>query len=107
MFGAMWKFDVRFDTKFFAVAYSLLSHTEMFLMTWFTEAIRNLARHMTASKRIQVWFFQILLNCSVLTEKAFFISFRHFFYWKNLKEIDDFYQLLTNIYQMVIIRLME
>lgn len=54
MFGAMWIFDIRFDTKFFAVAFSLLSHVELFFMDWFTEAIRNFASYMAAEKRIRV-----------------------------------------------------
>jgi hypothetical protein len=54
MYGAMWKFDIRFDTRFFAVAYCLLGHTELVFMGWFTEAIRSLAKYMTAVKRIQV-----------------------------------------------------
>ena len=59
MFGAMWIFDIHFDTRFFAVAYSLLSHAELFFMDWFTEAIRNVASYMAAEKRIRVsliWF---------------------------------------------------
>jgi hypothetical protein len=60
MYGAMWKFDVRFDTRFFAVAYSLLNHTEIFLMGWLTEAIRSLAKYMAAEKRIQVSFHTLL-----------------------------------------------
>ena len=54
MFGAMWMFNIRFDTRFFAIAYSLLSHAELFFMDWFTEAIRNVASYMAAEKRIRV-----------------------------------------------------
>jgi membrane protein required for beta-lactamase induction len=50
----MWKFDIRFDTRFFAVAYSLLGHTEVALMNWLTDAIRNFAKYIAAEKRIQV-----------------------------------------------------
>ena len=54
IYGAMWALDIRFDTRFFAIAYSLLGHTELFFMDWFTEAIRSMARFITSAKRIQV-----------------------------------------------------
>ena len=54
MYGAMWIFDIRFDTRFFAVAYSLLGHTGIFVMEAFTEAIRGLAKYIAAQKRLQV-----------------------------------------------------
>jgi hypothetical protein len=56
MYGTMWIFGIRFDTRFFVVAYSLLGHTGFFVMDWFTEAIRNLAKYMAAEKRIRVCF---------------------------------------------------
>ena len=54
MYGAMWYFQIRFDTRFFAVAYSLLNHIELFHMAFFAFAIRNLAKYVAAEKRIQV-----------------------------------------------------
>lgn len=53
----MWKFHMHLDTRLFAVAFSLLIHTEVFVMGWFTEAIRNLAKYMAAENRIQVSLF--------------------------------------------------
>ena len=54
IFGTMWMYDVRFDTRFFAIAYSLLGHIELLFMEWSTDAIRNLAKYFTAAIRIEV-----------------------------------------------------
>lgn len=54
IYGTMWYFNIPFDTRFFAIAYNLLGHTELFFMDWFTEAIRSTARYVAAAKRIEV-----------------------------------------------------
>jgi hypothetical protein len=74
IYGAMWKFDIHFDTRFFAIAYNLLIHTEVFVMGWFTEAIRNLAKYMAAEKRIQVCF-KMFLNYSIEMKGIFLQAF--------------------------------
>lgn len=60
IYGTMWFFHMHFDTRLFAVTYCLLNHTELFVMGWFTNTIRNLAKYMAAEKRIQVGVFLIL-----------------------------------------------
>ena len=54
MFATMWMYDIRFDTRFFAIAYSFLAHTQLLVMEWSTEAIRNLARYIIAAIRMEV-----------------------------------------------------
>jgi len=73
MYGAMWKLDIRFDTRFFAVAYILLTHSELFVMDWFTEAIRNLAKYIAAVKRIQVCF-ETFSNYTIEMRKKYFLQ---------------------------------
>ena len=64
IYGAMWHFNIHFDTRFFAIAYNLLGHTELFFMEWFTEAIRSTARYVTSAKRIEV---SVLDTASLIT----------------------------------------
>jgi hypothetical protein len=55
MYGTMWSFDMRFDTRFFAVASCMLGHLELSLSS-FGGGIRNLVDYFAAAKRIQVCF---------------------------------------------------
>jgi hypothetical protein len=64
IYGAMWNFNIHFDTRFFAIGYNLLGHTEIFFMDWFTEAIRSAARYVASAKRIEVSF---LIATSLIT----------------------------------------
>jgi hypothetical protein len=78
MYGIMWLLDMRFDTRFFAVASCMLGHLEYSLLE-FGKGMGDLVNYLAAAKRIQVSF--------------------HISYWMNLKEIVDFRQLQTkNIY---------
>jgi hypothetical protein len=61
MYGTMWSFDMRFDTRFFAISSCMLSYLELSLLDLGT-AIRNLVNYLTAARRIQVVFLKILLS---------------------------------------------
>jgi len=53
MYGTMWSLDMRFDTRFFAIASCMLSYLELSLIDFGT-GIRNLVNYVAATKRIQV-----------------------------------------------------
>ncbi len=55
MYGTMWSLDMRFDTRFFAVASCMLSHVDNSLLNFGT-GIHSLVDYLTAAKRIQVCF---------------------------------------------------
>lgn len=71
----MWLFNIRFDTKFFAISMCMLSHLRSNVVHQFTIAIRGLVHYMAAQKRIRVCF-QFLFY----EEKKYFFFFRDFFY---------------------------
>ena len=54
MYTIMWTFDLRFDTKFFAVSMCMANHLRMNVVHQFTIAIRNFVHYMAAQKRIRV-----------------------------------------------------
>ncbi len=56
MYATMWSFDIRFDTKFFAISMCMASHLRVNVVQQFTVAIRNFVNYMAAQKRIQVDF---------------------------------------------------
>ncbi|CAF0956797.1 unnamed protein product [Adineta steineri] len=55
IYGTMWNFNIYFDTRFYAIAFMLLSHVEYSIMVFFTEGIRSFAKFMAAQKRIQAF----------------------------------------------------
>jgi hypothetical protein len=87
MYGSMWSFDMHFDTRFFAVAFCMLTYLE-FSLFFFGSGIRNLVNYLAAAKRIQVCF-HTLMNYSVDIKRIFF--YRDFFCLMNLKEIVGYY----------------
>ncbi len=50
----MWSFNIRFDTKFFAVSMCMANHLRVNVVHQFTVAVRNFVNYMAAQKRIQV-----------------------------------------------------
>jgi len=87
MYGSMWSLDIRFDTRFFVIAFCMLKYLEFSLLCFGT-GIRNLVNYLAAAKRIQVCF-HTFMNYSVDIKTIFF--YRHFFYLMNLKEIVGYY----------------
>ena len=53
LFATIWKFDIRFNTQFFAVASCMLGYIEMSVL-YFGTGIHSLAQYISAEKRIQV-----------------------------------------------------
>jgi hypothetical protein len=54
MYGAMWSLDLRFDTRFFAVAFCILGFMRICVIEYFTSAVRELSHYLPAQKRIKV-----------------------------------------------------
>ncbi len=88
MYGSMWSLDIRFDTRFFVVAFSMLKYLE-FSLFCYGNGIRNLVNYLAAAKRIQVCFHTFMNYCAEIQKRIFF--YRHFFYLMNLKEIVGYY----------------
>jgi hypothetical protein len=74
MYGTMWAFDMRFDTRFFAIASCMLNYLEYSLIE-FGVAIRNLVNYLTAVKRIQVCLKTFFSNYSIEMKRIFFQTF--------------------------------
>ncbi len=66
IYGAMWSFNIKFDTKFFTISYVLLSYMRQSSVNHFNFAFRDLLNFMAAEKRIRV----CLIN-NLFTMKAF------------------------------------
>lgn len=83
IYGAMWLFDIKLDTRFFAIASCMLVFMQLSVMYFFAFAIRDVAEYFSAQKRIKV-----RKNSSSLrqTEESFFEN-RRFCCWKSLNEI--------------------
>lgn len=60
MYGAMWKFNIKFDAGLFALLYVLLNYTRQCCISFFNLAVRDVLNYMTAQKRIQVRWNRIL-----------------------------------------------
>lgn len=56
MYGTMWALNIRFDTRFFAIASCMLIHLQYTLIE-FGNGVLHLVNYYTATKRIQVSFF--------------------------------------------------
>jgi hypothetical protein len=54
MYGTMWSLDMRFDTRFFAFSYVLLSSTRLCSISLFNLAVGDLVNYLAAQKRIRV-----------------------------------------------------
>jgi hypothetical protein len=54
MYGVMWSLNIRFDTRFFAIASCILGFMRVYVIDFFTYAIRDLANYLAARKRIEV-----------------------------------------------------
>ena len=54
MYGTMWKLDIRFDTRFFAIASCVLGFMRIHVINFFSYAIRDLSNYFVARKRIEV-----------------------------------------------------
>jgi hypothetical protein len=50
----MWSLDLRFDTRFFAVAFCILGFMRICVIEYFTSAVRELSHYLPAQKRIKV-----------------------------------------------------
>ncbi len=85
IFATMWFFDIRFDTRFFAIASCMLGYIELSVLN-FGVGIHTFAQYLTAEKRIQV-------HClGELEEEEKEVLFRISYYWVNRKEMIDCYQ---------------
>jgi hypothetical protein len=72
MYGIMWSLDMRFDTRFFAVASCMLGHLEYSLLE-FGKGMGDLVNYLAAAKRIQVSF-HIFSSYSLQMQGIFFIG---------------------------------
>ena len=54
VYGAMWTFNMKFDTGLFTLLYVLLNYTRQCCVTFFNMAIRDVFNYVTAQRRIQV-----------------------------------------------------
>ncbi|CAF4578087.1 unnamed protein product [Rotaria sp. Silwood2] len=55
MYGTMWLFDMKFDTRVFTLSYILLNYTRQSCINYFNFAIRDLLNYMAAQKRIRTF----------------------------------------------------
>ena len=57
-YSAMWLYDVRFDTRFFAMASCVLVLMQLSVMVYLSSGVRHLSQYFSAQKRIEViqWF---------------------------------------------------
>ena len=88
MYGAMWWFNIRFDTRFFAIASCLLVHLRLTVVHIFSAAVKDFVHYIAAQRRIQVSFVAVL-NLSMNYKRN--IYDRHSFYLMNPNEIIDYY----------------
>jgi len=54
MYGTMWSLNIRFDTRFFAVASCLMGFMRVYVIDFFSNAIQDLSNYSVARKRIEV-----------------------------------------------------
>ena len=54
MYGTMWSLDIRFDTRFFAIASCVMIFMRVYVIDFFSNAIRDLSNYLVARKRIEV-----------------------------------------------------
>ncbi|CAF2103986.1 unnamed protein product [Rotaria magnacalcarata] len=55
MYGAMWWFNIRFDTRFFAIASCLLGHLRLTVVEFFSAAVKDFVHYIAAQRRIQAF----------------------------------------------------
>ncbi len=87
MYGAMWLLNIKLDTRFFAIASCVLGFMKVYVVDFFSNAIRDLSDYLVARKRLEV-----CRNNLLLTLKNLFL-YRRFYYLMNVNEIIDYYQL--------------
>ena len=54
MYGTMWSLNIRWDTRFFAIALCLMDFMRVFTIYYFANGIRDLSDYLAARKRIEV-----------------------------------------------------
>ncbi|CAF4718803.1 unnamed protein product [Rotaria sp. Silwood1] len=79
MYGTMWSFDMKFDTRVFTLSYVLVNYTRQSCINYFNFAIRDLLNYMAAQKRIRTF---LLLDESERDNRLLSTSF------KDIVEID-------------------
>ena len=85
LYAAMWTWDIRFDTRFFAVASCLLGYLEVSVLD-FGASIHTIAQYISAEQRIQV------SRCDARRgEKVGYLLPRRFCSWLNQNEIIDWH----------------
>ncbi|CAF0985467.1 unnamed protein product [Rotaria sordida] len=55
MYGTMWSLNLRFDTRFFAIASCILGFMRLTIIEFFSNAIRDLSHYLPARKRIEAF----------------------------------------------------
>ncbi|CAF3993643.1 unnamed protein product [Rotaria sp. Silwood1] len=55
MYGAMWTFNIKFDTGLFTLLYVLLNYTRQCCITFFNFAIHDILNYIAAQKRIRTF----------------------------------------------------
>jgi hypothetical protein len=73
MYGTMWSLNIRFDTRFFAIASCLMGFMRCYVIDFFSNAIRDLSNYLVARKRIEVCINNLLLIFKILSIKAFLL----------------------------------
>ncbi|UJR21510.1 hypothetical protein I4U23_024596 [Adineta vaga] len=61
MYGTMWSSNIRFDTRFFAIASCILGFMRVHVIDFFSNGIRDLSNYLAARKRIEA--FLLLDDC--------------------------------------------
>jgi hypothetical protein len=54
IYGTMWWFNIRFDTRLFAITSCMLGFMRVCVIEFFSRAIRELSHYLPARKRIEV-----------------------------------------------------
>ncbi len=54
MYGMMWSLNIRLDTRFFAIASCMLGFMRVYVIDFFSNAIRDLSNYLVSRKRIEV-----------------------------------------------------
>ncbi len=54
MYGAMWSLEIKFDTRFFALASCMLGYMRLSIVDFFSFGVRGLVHYLAAKTRIQV-----------------------------------------------------
>ena len=67
MYGTMWALNIRFDTRFFAIASCILGFVRIHGIEFFASGIHELSNYLAARKRIEVCRNNLLLTYKIFS----------------------------------------